>query len=87
MPFQKMEAWQTSLAERMARLQNPWVIEDHLGVSMVGFARIARLRDISNGAEPFSAACQEVFAEELGEPVAFDQNQSPVGRPHRSTPR
>jgi len=54
---------------------------------MVGFARIARLRDISNGAEPFSAACQEVFAEELGEPVAFDQNQSPVGIPHRSTPR
>jgi len=41
--FQKMDAWQTSLAERMAQLQNPWAIEDHLGVSMVGFARVARL--------------------------------------------
>jgi len=78
--FQKMEAWQASLAERMAQLQNPWAIEDHLGVSMVGFARIARLHDISSGAEPFNPAGQEVFAEELGEPVAFDENQSPEDR-------
>ncbi len=78
--FQKMEAWQTSLAERMAQLQNPWAIEDHLGVSMVGFARIARLHDISSGAEPFNPAGQEVFAEELGEPVAFDEKQSPEDR-------
>ena len=63
--FQKMEAWQASLAGRMAQLQNPWAIEDHLGVSMVGFARIARLHDISSGAEPFNPAGQEVFAEEL----------------------
>lgn len=78
--FQKMEAWQTSLAERMAQLQNPWAIEDHLGVSMVGFARIARLHDISSGAEPFSPAGLEVFAEELGEPVAFDESQSQEDR-------
>ena len=78
--FQQMEAWQASLAGRMAQLQNPWAIEDHLGVSMVGFARIARLHDISSGAEPFNPAGQEVFAEELGEPVAFDENQSPEDR-------
>ena len=78
--FQQMEVWQTSLAERMAQLQNPWAIEDHLGVSMVGFARIARLHDISSGAEPFNPAGQEVFAEELGEPVAFDEGQSPENR-------
>lgn len=78
--FQKMEAWQASLAGRMAQLQKPWAIEDHLGVSMVGFARIARLHDISSGAEPFSPAGHEVFAEELGEPVAFDEGQSPEDR-------
>ncbi|MBT34620.1 MAG: hypothetical protein CMO01_33575 [Thalassobius sp.] len=78
--FQQMEAWQASLAQRMAQLQNPWAIEDHLGVSMVGFARVARLRDIANGAEPFNPAGQEVFAEELGEPVIFDEDQSPEDR-------
>ncbi|MFG6511793.1 MULTISPECIES: Swt1 family HEPN domain-containing protein [unclassified Sulfitobacter] len=78
--FQQVEAWQSSLAERMAQLQNPWAIEDHLGVSMVGFARIARLHDISSGTEPFNPAGQEVFAEELGEPVDFDENQSPEDR-------
>lgn len=78
--FQQMEAWQTSLAQRMAQLHRPWAIEGHLGVSMVGFARIARLHDISSGAEPFHPAGQEVFAEELGEPVAFDEDQSPEDR-------
>lgn len=78
--FQRIEAWQTSLAQRMAQLQNPWAIEDHLGVSIVGFARIARLHDISGGAGPFDPAGQEVFSEELGEPVAFDEDQSPEGR-------
>lgn len=78
--FQRIEAWQTSLAERMAQLQNPWAFEDHLGVSVVGFARIARLHDISSGAEPFDPAGREVFSEELGEPVAFDEDQSPEDR-------
>lgn len=64
----------------MAQLQNPWAIEDHLGVSIVGFARIARLHDISSGAVPFDPAGQEVFSEELGEPVAFDEDQSPEER-------
>lgn len=78
--FQRMEAWQTSLVERMAQLQKPWAIEDHLGVSIVGFARISRLHDISSGAKPFDPAGQEVFSEELGEPVAFDEDQSPEDR-------
>lgn len=47
---------------------------------MVGFARIARLHDISNRAEPFDPAGQEVFAEELGKPVAFAEDQSPEDR-------
>lgn len=49
-------------------------------MSIVGFARIARLHDISSGAVPFDPAGQEVFSEELGEPVAFDEDQSPEGR-------
>lgn len=78
--FERMEAWQTSLAHRMAQLQNPWAIKDNIGVSIVGFARIARLHDISNGAAPFDPAGQEVFSEELGKPLAFDDNQSPEDR-------
>tara|TARA_R110002049_G_scaffold108883_1_gene257492 strand:+ start:6234 stop:7469 length:1236 start_codon:yes stop_codon:yes gene_type:complete len=78
--FQRMEAWQTSLADRMAQLRNPWAIEDHLGVSIVGFARIARLHDISSGVSPFDPAGREVFSEELGEPVAFEEGQSAEDR-------
>lgn len=78
--FHRMEAWQTSLAERMAQLQNPWAIEDHLGVSIVGFARIARLHDISSSSEPFDPAGRDVFSEELGTPVAFDESQPPDDR-------
>lgn len=78
--FRRMQVWQTSLADRMALLQDPWAFEDHLGVSIVGFARIARLHDVSSGAEPFDPAGRDVFAEELGEPVAFDGDQSPEDR-------
>ena len=78
--FRRIEAWQTSLSDRMAKLQIPWAFEDHLGVSIVGFARIARLYDISSGAKPFDPAGRDVFAEELGEPVVFDGDQSPEDR-------
>jgi len=73
--FKRMEVWQASLADRMAQLQTPWAIEDHLGVSIVGFARIARLYDISSGPAPFHPASEEIFSDELGEPVAFDEGQ------------
>lgn len=78
--FQGIEAWNASLNERIAGIQKPWAIEKHLGVSVVGFARIARLHDISSGTEPFSPVAQEVFTEELGEPIAFDENLSPDSR-------
>jgi hypothetical protein len=74
--FERMGAWQTSLADRMMGLQTPWAIEDHLGVSIVGFARIARLHDVSSGPAPFHPASGEVFEEELGAPVEFDENQT-----------
>lgn len=70
--FARVDLWQTSLAERMAGLTTPWAIEDHLGVSMVGFARIARLHDLSVGGSPFGPATSEIVDEELGEPVPYD---------------
>jgi hypothetical protein len=78
--FDRMEAWQTSLAARMAVLQTPWAIEDHLGVSVVGFARIARLHDIATGPSPFHPASGEVFEEELGGPVGFDESHTEEDR-------
>ena len=78
--FERMETWQTSLASRMAGLTTPWALEDHLGVSVVGFARIARLHDISTGSAPFDPVGGEIFEEELGSPVPFNEDATPHDR-------
>ncbi len=78
--FEHMETWQTSLASRMAELTTPWALEDHLEVSVVGFARIARLHDISTGSAPFDPVGGEIFEEELGSPVPFNEDATPDDR-------
>lgn len=78
--FAQMEAWQSSLAERMTALTTPWALEEHLGVSVVGFARIARLHDLSVGGSPFDPATSEILDEELGEPVPYDAEAEPEDR-------
>lgn len=78
--FKQKETWQTSIADRMALLQTPWAIKDHIGVSMVGFARIARLYDISSGPTPFHPSSGEIFDDELGAPSAFDEAQTDAQR-------
>lgn len=72
--------WQSSLIERMEAVSTPWAMEDHLGVSVVGFARIARLRDASTAAASFDAPTNELFSEELGQPVEFDEDSEPEER-------
>lgn len=72
--FAEVEHWHSSIAQRMASLVVPWAMEDHFGVSAVGFTRIARLHDLSIGAESFSPRTSEVFEEELGQPVPFDSD-------------
>ena len=78
--FAEIERWHSSIAQRMATLAAPWAMEDHIGVSVVGFARIARLHDLSTGAEPFAPQTGEVFEEELGQPVPFDADGQPEDR-------
>ena len=78
--FVELERWHASVARRMATLTAPWAMKDHLGVSTVGFSRIARLHDASTGAAPFAPRTTEVFEEELGQPVPFDADNVPEDR-------
>ena len=74
--YTSMDNWQSSLATKMIELKTPWALEEHLGISVVGFARLARLHDISTGILPFSKESNEVFKEELGEPVPYDDKKT-----------
>ena len=78
--FVEVERWHSSVARRMAALTVPWAMKDHLGVSIVGFSRIARLHDVSTGAAPFAPQTAAVFEEELGKPVPFDADEVPEDR-------
>jgi Swt1-like HEPN len=58
--------WEASLTSRLALIDAAWARPSDLGISMVGFARIARLSDAVHVARPFSRAVSELLAEELG---------------------
>ena len=76
----EVERWHSSIAKKMTTLTTPWAMKDHLGVSIVGFSRIARLHDVSTGVAPFAPQTVEVFEEELGQPVPFDADDVPDDR-------
>ena len=78
--FAEIDHWHSSIAQRMAALTAPWAMEDYIGVSVAGFARIARLHDLSTGTGPFAPQTGEVFRQELGQPVLFDADQEPDER-------
>ena len=74
--FEKIGSWHASLFARMDRLDFSWAKQIHFADSMIGFARIARLHDISQSPEGFGPFGRDIFAEELGAPVLFDVDQS-----------
>lgn len=78
--FAEPERWPSTIAQRMATLTSPWAMKDYLGVSVVGFSRIARLHDLSTGTDPFDLETSEIFGEELGRPVAFATDAEPDDR-------
>ena len=78
--FAEPEHWHSSIARRMAMLTTPWAMKEHLGVSVVGFSRIARLHDLSIGADPFDPQTSEIFDKELGQPVSFSADAEPSDR-------
>lgn len=71
---------EATLLTRMAAINSPWALEDCLGVSVTGFARIARLRDLPKEVESYAAPASDVYQEELGNPVPFDDDSSPDHR-------
>jgi HEPN superfamily Swt1-like protein len=72
--------WQTSITERISRLNTHWAFEDHIGICVAGFARLARIHDISAGNSPFNVKNSEIIHEELGDPVPFDSEADPRER-------
>ena len=71
---------QIALLERMSKLTSPWVLEDYPAISIAGFARIARLRGVVDQLQPFAPPVNEIYNEELGEPVVFDNESSQEDR-------
>lgn len=62
---------QTALSQ-ITELTMPWALKDHPALSIAGFVRIVRLRDLAADDAPYGPAASEVYEEELGEPVPFD---------------
>ena len=70
--FAKIENWESSIRQRMAAIDVPWAVTENVEVAGAGFARIARLHDVSTGVAPFGSRADEIFEAELGRPVPFD---------------
>jgi hypothetical protein len=83
-PFQaglvSVSAWECALAARMAAVDTAWAFPDHLGPSMLGFARLSRLSDAVHTAEPYAEPVGELVADELGVGAETDQSDEPIAR-------
>ena len=69
-----------TVLSRMARLTTAWALEDHPALSVAGFVRLVRLRDVGAGHAPYEPAASDVYGDELGEPVPFDPDASAEDR-------
>ena len=78
--FDRIEKWESTVFQRITALSEPWALDDHFAVSVMGFARIARLHDLSTGEAPFSPETGDLFQEELGNPVSFHSDGAPEDR-------
>jgi hypothetical protein len=75
-----MAAWEADLAARMARLEAPWAISNHLGQSMIGFARLARLGEATHAIVPYAEDVDEFVTSELGSIIDSSEDDSPIAR-------
>ncbi len=72
--------WEASLSSRMASIHSAWTRPEALGVSMLGFARIARLSDALHGARPFSREVVELVTDEIGNGADTAEDATPSER-------
>ncbi|ASL41146.1 MULTISPECIES: Swt1 family HEPN domain-containing protein [Acetobacter] len=75
-----IKAWERSLATGMAGLDAPWAISEHLGQSMIGFARLARLGEAVHATVPYAKDVGEFVTSELGSVVETSHDVSPLAR-------
>ena len=78
--FASVSAWEASLTARMATLQTPWALQDRLDQSVIGFAHLSRLSDAVHTKEPYSEPVGELIADELGDGIEAEQDDSPTLR-------
>ena len=78
--FASISDWEASLTTRMATLQTQWVLRDYPDQSVIGFARLLRLSDAIHTEEPYSEPVGELVADELGDGVETEQDDSPTAR-------
>ena len=64
--FKTLSAWGASLSVRMKAIEDQWVIPDLPAISVMGFARMARLSDAVRDAKPYSDTVSSLVAGELG---------------------
>ena len=72
--------WEASLSSRMASIHSAWTRPDDLGVSMLGFARIARLSDAVHDALPFSREVAKLVTDEIGNGADTAEDATPSER-------
>lgn len=68
--------WQASLTARMESLTTSWKLLNRLDHPMIGFARLARLSDAVHTVESYSAPVSELIADELGNGVETQLDDS-----------
>ena len=78
--FASISDWEASLTARMAALQPQWVLQSYPDQSVIGFARLLQLSDAVHTEEPYSEPVRELVAEELGDGVEAEQDDSPTAR-------
>jgi hypothetical protein len=76
--FASISAWEANLVTRMMAVETAWALPDHLGQSMLGFARLSRLSEAVHTSEPFSEPVGDLVSGELG--VGADADGAPIAR-------
>ena len=73
-------AWSQLLERQMAAVRMPWVNAHLPALSFEGFAVISRLGQAVRYAEPFDEAAREQIDEDLGDPIAVEEEDGPDER-------
>ncbi|QGM45614.1 Swt1 family HEPN domain-containing protein [Methylocystis heyeri] len=72
--------WESRIAGKLGAFNRPWALEGALGISVTGFARLARISDAAHYSQPFDEPVAELFREELGFGIEADESADAEAR-------